>query len=365
MLLENLNILFFTRTMELGGTENVVLQLCEIFKPLVNKIIVCSCGGPNTTILDEMGIKHCLIPDIERKNPQTIFSVSKKIKKIVNEENINLIHTHHRMAAFYVSMLKLYQNCLFVNTSHNTFFDRIRLTRYAYSNAKLIACGDMVKKNLEDVYGFSPERISVIRNAVKPFEDSIIVEPLIDELHAQGCFVVGNVGRLSEQKGMEYYIKAIPGVIERCPNARFLVIGSGEDEAKLKQLAEEIHVTEKIHFLGYRKDVQNLMSQMDLIVLSSLWEGLPLTPIEAFSVRRTIVATAVDGTVEIVEDNVNGLLVEPKEIEQLTQQIVFLIENEEIKQRMERSAKDCFINKFSYSRFSEKYIETYQKELNL
>ena len=61
------NILFFTRTMMLGGTENVVLQLCEVFKPKVNKIVVCSCGGVNVEKLTEMGIRHYQIPDISSK----------------------------------------------------------------------------------------------------------------------------------------------------------------------------------------------------------------------------------------------------------------------------------------------------------
>ena len=72
MKLEDQNILFLTRTMKLGGTENVVLQLCEIFKPLVNKVIVCSCGGVNENKLKEMGIKHYIIPDISEKNPHSI-----------------------------------------------------------------------------------------------------------------------------------------------------------------------------------------------------------------------------------------------------------------------------------------------------
>ena len=72
------NILFFPRTMGLGGTENVVLQLCEIFKSLVNSIVVCSCGGVNVNKLKNMGIKHYLIPDIERKSPATIVCTKEK-----------------------------------------------------------------------------------------------------------------------------------------------------------------------------------------------------------------------------------------------------------------------------------------------
>lgn len=121
MNLKEQNILFFTRTMKLGGTENVVLQLCEIFKPLVNSIVVCSCGGVNVDKLNEMDIKHYLIPDIENKSISTLLTVCNTVKTIVKKERISIIHTHHRMAAFYVSLLGLYRKCKFINTSHNTF----------------------------------------------------------------------------------------------------------------------------------------------------------------------------------------------------------------------------------------------------
>ena len=124
MILKVQNLLFFTRTMALGGTENVVLQLCEIFKPLVNNIAVCSCGGENVKRLDEMGIHHYTIPDIENKSPSVMLKVAKQLRKIIRDENITVIHTHHRMAAFYVAALRLYKKCSFINTSHNTFYDK-------------------------------------------------------------------------------------------------------------------------------------------------------------------------------------------------------------------------------------------------
>lgn len=86
--------------MQLGGTENVILQLCEILQPKVNKIIVCSCGGVNIKKLNEMRIKHILIDDIENKSILTILNTSKTLKRTVKEEQITIIHTHHRMAAF-------------------------------------------------------------------------------------------------------------------------------------------------------------------------------------------------------------------------------------------------------------------------
>lgn len=360
MILSEQKILFFTRTMKLGGTENVVLQLCEILKPLVKKIVVCSCGGVNVEKLSDMGIKHYSIPDIEEKSINTIINVSATLKSIIKKEKITVIHTHHRMAAFYVAFLGLYRECYFVNTCHNTFTDKKGLTRFAYKHANLIACGNMVKNNLSEFFSLPNEQITVIHNAVKPFNELRKEDPLIKELHQNGYFVIGNVGRLSEQKGMEYYIRAIPSIAVEHPEARFLIIGSGEDEEKLRSLSRDLGIEDLVLFTGYRSEIQNIMSQLDLVVLSSLWEGLPLTPIEAFSVGKTIVATAVDGTVEIVEDKINGLLVEAKHSEQIADRVKYMMENPSEKKQMEANAYLRYITEYSFSNLAEAYIKYYE-----
>lgn len=360
MNLKEQNVLIFPRTMGQGGTENVVLQICEILQPLVNRIIVCSCGGVNVDKLTRMGIKHYEIPDIEGKSLSTLISVSKRLLHIVKTENITIIHTHHRMAAFYVSLLGLYKKCYFLNTAHNTFYNKKLLTKFAYKHANIVACGEMVKKNLVEFFALPDEQVTVIHNAVKPFAGPVVEDPLIKKLRKDGCFIIGNIGRLSEQKGMEYYIQAVPDVLQKHPEARFLIIGSGEREIDLRNLVKQLGIEEAVYFTGYRSDIQNLMSQLDLVVLSSLWEGLPLTPIEAFSVGKTIVATAVDGTVEIVEDGKSGILVHPTNSQEIAEKISWMIEHPKDKKIMESFAASRFENVFSFSNLRDNYMDYYK-----
>lgn len=359
MILENQNILFLTRTMKLGGTENVILQLCEILKDRVNKIIVCSCGGVNIEKLEELSIKHYEIPDIEMKTPKVIFTALNKISKIIKEEEITVVHTHHRMAAFYIRILKKRYDVKFINTSHNTFSNRIKFTRFSYKNANLIACGEMVKKNLVNTFKIEEPRVTVVHNAVKAFDGNLQEDNLLRSLRSEGCFLIGNIGRLSEQKGMKYFIKSIPKIIEQCPQSRFVVVGDGEDSLQLKQLVSEMKLDDYCYFMGYRNDIQNVMSQLDLIVLSSLWEGLPLTPIEAFSVGKTIVATDVDGTPEIVKNNINGLLVKPRDYKSLAEKCIYMIKESEIRAKYEQEAINTYNSEFSFEKFQNEYIKYY------
>ena len=165
MELSNQNILFLTRTMDLGGTENVILQLCEIFKPRVNKIVVCSCGGINVEKIEQIGIEHYNIPDIAKKSPTSVLNVIKTVKKIIKEEQITVIHSHHRMAAMYAQILSRHDMIKIAN-AHNTFLDKRFLTKFAYRNTNIVAVGEMVKKNLTDDVGIDSSQISVIHNSV-------------------------------------------------------------------------------------------------------------------------------------------------------------------------------------------------------
>lgn len=359
MELKKQNLLFFTRTMKAGGTEKVILQLCEIFKPLVHKIVVCSNGGVNEEKLASMGIRHYWIPDIEIKNLYVVCNVACCLKKIIKKEMITVIHTHHRMAAFYVFSLKLYKKLIFINTSHNVFYNKKLLTKMAYRKGNLVACGKMVQNNLTDFFGMKEDRVAVIHNAVMPLERDRKEDQLIKELHCSGNYLVGNVGRLSAQKGMKYFIRAIPLILKEHANVRFLIIGSGEEEENLRALAEETGAEPYLYFMGYREDIQNLISQLDLLVLSSLWEGLPLTPIEAYSAGKTVVATAVDGTPEIVRDGIDGLLIPVRDSDAIAAKVNYLIDHPAVQSELEKNALERYHSEFTFEMFSDSYLAYY------
>lgn len=360
--LKSQNIMFFLRAPQFGGTEAVVLQLCKILKPYVNNIIVvCSKKGMKIQELNELKIKLFDIPDIENKSLAVILSLLNKLSKIIRNENISVIHTHHRMAAFYTSILKFKYNFVFINTSHNTFYNKKYFTHIALKTANKIACGNIVKQNLVDIFGFSENQITVIHNAVEPFNGKITLLDDLTRLKNNGYFIVGSVGRLSEQKGMEYFILSYLQVQKICPNVKYVIIGDGEKKEDLKRLVESLNISHNIIFLGYQENVRNIMSQMDLLVLSSLWEGFPLTPIEAFSVGKTIIATAVDGTIEIVTDGKNGYLVPAKDELMLADKIIKLIQSETLRKNFENEARKTYINNFSYEKYKEDIINYYLK----
>ena len=364
--LQNQNVLLFARTMGLGGTENVVLQLCEILRPVVNKVVVCSCGGVNEKLLQNMGIKHYTIPDIEKKNIKTVVLVLRQIKKIVSKENITIVHVHHRMAAFYTTLLKMYDKRLaFFATAHNTFTDKIGLTRFAYKNSYVIACGEEVKSNLVNYYHIQEDKVVVIHNSIKPYKETIKTDSCLERLKKAGYIIVGNIGRLSEQKGIEYFIDSYDEVHASINNLKYVIVGQGENEESLKQRVEKVFNQKNIIFLGYRSDIQNVMAQMDYIVLSSLWEGFPLTPIEAFSVRRPVIGTAVDGTKEIIKNGENGFLIPPRSAHAIAEKVIELAQDESKRIKMGECAYITYKEEFDFSVFQTNILNFYRQHVKL
>ncbi len=359
MKLRNINILFLTRTMGQGGTENVIIQLCEILNNKVGNIVVCSSGGYNVETLKQMNIKHYKIPDIASKTPKNMINTIKVLKNIIKKENINVIHSHHRMAALYANLLSSGKIIKIAN-AHNTFYDKKLLTKIAYRDTLLIAVGMQVRNNLIEYYGISEKQITIINNSVKEAQIENYKNTLINKYKNEGYTLVGNVGRLSEQKGMEYFIEAAYNLNKKNKDIKFFIIGTGEDEKKLKELVKMRGLQDDVFFMGYQKNVQSLMSQLDFIVLSSLWEGFPLTPIEAFSVGKTIVATNVDGTPEIVKNDENGLLINPKNIYELETSIYRLYSDKDLRHRLEVKAYQTYNEKFSFEELSQNYIEFYK-----
>jgi glycosyltransferase involved in cell wall biosynthesis len=142
-------------------------------------------------------------------------------------------------------------------------------------------------------------------------------------------FIIGNVGRLVASKGHQFLFQAIKRVLKLRKNQsiKLLVIGEGKSRNKLINFVKELNLEKNVIFTGYKKNVTELMALMDIFVLTSIREGLPRVLVEAAAVGMPSIAFNVDGVSEIIKDNYNGFLVNPKNVEQLAGKIIKYIDN--------------------------------------
>lgn len=352
-------ILLFTRCMDSGGTETVIVQLAKCYREAGHQVFVCAEDGPGAEKIRKLDIPFFPIPDMQKKSPAVAAKILGCLLTLLRKEKIDVVHTHHRMAAFYAALLQPFYGFVFLNNVHYIFQDKQRLTRFALKKAFHIAVGEAVKNNIVKCYGLPEKNICVIPNAVLPPNLSGKTDPLLEQLHRQGKFIIADVGRVSPEKGVAYYLEAA-ALLKDKPFA-FLVVGNGTRLEEMQQKAQQLQLTQSVHFIGFRTDVADVMKGTDLIVLPSLSEGFPLTPIEAFSVGRTIVATQVPGTLEIVSHEENGLVVPLKDPEAIAAAILRLYEDPALRAKLEQGALQTYAQKFSYEAFKEKYIALLQE----
>jgi glycosyltransferase involved in cell wall biosynthesis len=154
----------------------------------------------------------------------------------------------------------------------------------------------------------------------------------------QDSLLVGSIGRLSEQKGHRYLLEAARIVLERNPRVRFLVVGDGDLAAPLREQATRLGISGAVTFAGHRADVPAVLAAVDLLCISSTYEGTPLTLFEAMASAKAIVSTAVDGCREVVDDGETGLLVPPRDPAALAQALDRVLGDRSLRERLAMGA---------------------------
>jgi len=172
--------------------------------------------------------------------------------------------------------------------------------------------------------------------------------------------IVGSVGRLEEQKGYSYLLNAVQLLKEDLPQAEFWIIGEGPLNAALKDEARRLDVESRVRFWGKRDDVLDLVRQMDLFVLPSVYEGLPTVVLESMSCGVPVIATDIPGTREIVQKDVNGWLAEPRSAAALAGCIQYAVDHPEIRQLYSQAAYHS-LKEFDILTTAQKYADLYRR----
>ena len=172
--------------------------------------------------------------------------------------------------------------------------------------------------------------------------------------------VIGTAATLTRRKGHQYLFDAVRTLKERFPRVRLLVAGEGPQESELRDLAARLGLDKEIIFLGFRRDIPQLLNTLDVFVLASLKEGLGVALLEAACAGRPIVATNVGGIPEIIKDRQTGLLVPPADSRALAEKLTYLIEHPEQARNLGSNASAFVRDRFSVKTMVESYIRLYQ-----
>jgi len=214
--------------------------------------------------------------------------------------------------------------------------------------------------------GYDPKRITIIRNGIDVDRfNGLPSDPGVRaSLGLPGAGpLVAVFARLNRLKGLEYFLDAAALLVNRFEHARFLIVGdsiSSEYREELEMRARALGLGERIVFAGFRDEIPQLLSEVTISVLPSLSEGLSNVVLEAMAAGVPVVATAVGGTKELIEDGVSGLLVPPRDASALAQAIGSLLADPERGARIGRAGREAARERFSLQSTVEQTERLYE-----
>ncbi len=356
-------LLIFANHLDKGGLEEIVLYYAKLLdKKTFAVTIACFTAGQafnEIKALPDVSAIH-----INTRSPVQRFLRLWKLARTVNPE---IVHDHSTSYGVVIGRLV---GAKTVETIHNrlqwfNWHERIRFGLYCRCADRVIAVAESVKKFSIEFFPFvKPESFVVIRNAVdaRRFSAESSADTLRDELGIRlDEIVIGFVGRLAEQKGVTYLLHAAAHLSEQFHNLRFVIVGDGELQTDLAAQKDFLRLTNTI-FVGFQRNTARYYRMFDIFVLPSLFEGLPVSALEAMAAECPVVATAVSGTVEAVDDGVTGFLVEPKTILQLKEKLAILVVDPELRKRMGKAGRERVERLFS-AEMMVKETERLYKEL--
>jgi glycosyltransferase involved in cell wall biosynthesis len=211
----------------------------------------------------------------------------------------------------------------------------------------------------------SPEQVVAIPNGV-PIDR---VEPrrsraeVRAELGIGDAFMILSTGRLAEQKGLEYLIRAAPLLRLAVPSARIVLAGDGPLTRELAKLVGTLGLEDTVALLGHRSDIGDLLAASDLVVLPSLWEGLSISLLEAMAAARPVVTTSIGSNREVTEDGEAAVLVPPKDPESLAAAIRSLASDPTRLRELGRKGQQVQRERYTMSRMLDAYMSEYERLL--
>jgi glycosyltransferase involved in cell wall biosynthesis len=330
------------------------------------------CGeGPATSILSSLGIKTYHL----NYGKKSILSVLFALYKILKRGDYDILHIYGLKANLIGRVVGRVARCRrIVAGLRNIYPGDKECSKLHFMLDKLtIPLIDLYISNSKSAAdfvvskGYPRKKLIVVHNGINPERFHIDREQrLIKELGLkEESPVIITVANMRPQKAYRVLIDSLNLLIQRKSPFSALFVGDGILKDELMKLTEDLGLSERINFLGDRRDVPALLSISDIFVLPSYWEGLPVSIMEAMCAKLPVVATDVGGVSELVEDGVTGFLVPPKNPEALAEKIERLLADKDLRKEMGMAGYERIKKGFSLEKTVKEMERIYTELANL
>ncbi|MFC1698427.1 glycosyltransferase family 4 protein [Candidatus Omnitrophota bacterium] len=363
MKLKKLRIMHIVTQLELGGAQNNVLDILRLLdKDRYTVYLASSDQGPLAKKAQRLpGVKTVFLSSLTRPiNPVLDLLTLFKLITLFKKERINLVHTHSskagilgrwaaRIAAVPIIVhtvhgWSFHEHLNFLTKSFYRFLERMtakftdQLISVSYSDINKGLSNSITTENKYTLirYGIETNQFSNCDIDIKQKKKQLGL--------SQDAPIVGMVACLKPQKSPQDFVRAAALVLKKNPQTQFLLIGDGILRKKVERAVYDLNLQANFFLTGWREDIPEIMRCLDLLVLSSLWEGSPRVFLEAMSSKLPIVAYNVDGVNEVIKDGRNGFLVQPQDTAGLAAGVNRLLGDQDLLKKMGESGLELVMN---------------------
>lgn len=325
-------------------------------------------------------VLECLRREISPLNDiKALFSIIRTLKK----GNYDIVHTHSSKAGIIGRIAaKVAKVPIIVHTIHGLPFHEYqsRLMHFLYVKAeqfgallsdKLITVSNIIiSKSLKEKVGTADKFVTVrsgfeMEEFIKPASDST---KLKKELNlSDNNIIIGKIARFSILKGHKYILQIIPEVAKSVPEAIFLFVGSGELLEEFKLKVKALGIEKNVRFAGLieSKNIPEYIKIMDIVVHTSLLEGLSRIFPQSMAAQKPVISFNIDGAPEVIIENKTGYLVEPENCSELTDKIIKLARNKELRESFGKAGKELVVKDWTIESMVNNIDKVYQELLKI
>ena len=354
----------------IGGAESMVAQLLSnIDKTDLDIVVVTSNPKQNNHIqqmVDNANVRCYYTSDSNNKRVIEKMKILFRISRILNTEKPDIIHSNLSIVAYSFPYI-LFHKTKLLHTAHTLpekdlgYASRLMLKFLRRLNkASFTSISHSIQERIINIYGVYEADAPVIEN---PVDCQMFYCKRNTESNANASVRFINVGRLTYPKNQHLLIKAFAEVVSKYPKVSLSIIGDGELRENLDTTVTTLGLNSSVKLLGKRNDIPHLLRNADIFVLSSRYEGLPLTVLEAMASGLPIISTAVGGVPDVVVENKNGFLVPNEDEQSLATAMIKLIDDYQQRVTMGNNSIEL-AKKYDVKSFAQKYRELYFKIAN-
>ncbi|PIQ89064.1 MAG: lipopolysaccharide heptosyltransferase II [Candidatus Omnitrophica bacterium CG11_big_fil_rev_8_21_14_0_20_42_13] len=358
-----MNILQVVPELNLGGVETGTVDLAVSLAKMGHKSYVASCGGELISELKKAGVMHYKI-DLQKKSLFTIFRNVGELVKIIKKERIDIVHARSRVPAWAAFFAARFTDTPFITTCHGYYSSHFFSVIMGWGKFVIVPSSIIGRHEMDD-FGVPFGRIRLIPRSVNLNRFKFISPKEKNKRE----FVIGIIGRITPIKGHIYFLWAMSKVARVIPNLSIWIVGDvGRGKERYKDeidvLVKRLGLSSSVEFLGAQRDIPHILTQLNLLVVPTVVEeAFGRVIIEANAAGVPVVASRVGGIVDIIEDNVNGLLFPPKDVQAMSSAIIKVLRDENLAERLANNALRTVAEKFTLDKMISSTLKVYEEAL--